>query len=149
MAVPLRSAALAAELLERACAQGSGDPLRLEVVRALARDLREELESLALLTDKERGVALLEGVEGALRTADLASLAACAVPELPEARASEASAATHLAVGAAQALVALVEVGTRDMRGDHTKNALRDVRGVAWRARLASRQVDEFLEGGG
>ena len=146
---PLRGAALAAELLERACAPGSGDPLRLEVVRALARDLSEELKSLALLADRETGTVLIEGVEGALRAADVASLAACTVPELSQKRASEASAAAHLAAGATRALVALVELDAENTHGEYAKYALRDVRGVAWRARLVVRQVDEFLEGEG
>src|SRR5918911_159614 len=43
-ATTLCGAALAAELLENACAPGSEDSLRIEVVRTLARDLKVELE---------------------------------------------------------------------------------------------------------
>ena len=46
-AAPLRSAAMAAGRLESACAPGAGGPLRLEIIRALARDLAEELEAMA------------------------------------------------------------------------------------------------------
>ncbi len=139
----LRGAALAAELLENACAPGPGDPPRLEVLRTLARDLKEELAALTVLEDVETGA-----LEGALRAADVANLAACTVPELPE-----AAAATHLAAGASRALHALVEAGERGTPpagGDHEASyALKDARGAAWRARLASRQVDELLGVGG
>src|SRR5829696_2558687 len=64
------------------CAAGSGDPLRLEVIRTLARDLKEELEALAALAEVETGASRIEAVEGALRAADVANLAACVVPEL-------------------------------------------------------------------
>ncbi len=87
---------MAAGLLEEACATGAGDPLRLEVVRTLARDLAGELQALSVLADAETGA-----VEGALRAADLANLAACVVPELTEARAAEAAAASWRRPGAA------------------------------------------------
>jgi len=67
---------MAAGLLEEACAPGAGDPLRLEVVRTLARDLAGELQALSVPADSEIGA-----VEGALRATDLANLATCAVPE--------------------------------------------------------------------
>lgn len=140
-AAPLRGAAMAAGLLESASAPGSGDSLRLEVIRALARDLAEELEALvAIAAGREAAV------EGALRVADLANLAASAVPELPEARAKEAVASTHLAAGAARALCVLAGGGLRDGQGEHARNILGDIRGAGWRARLAVRQVDEFFE---
>lgn len=143
-AAPLRGAAMAAGLLESACAPGAGDPLRLEVVRALARDLAEELEALvAVAADEEAAV------EGAIRAADLANLAASALPELPEARAAEAAAATRLAAGAAGALCALAGAGLGDGKGEYARNILGDVRGAGWRARLAVRQADEFFEGEG
>ncbi len=132
-------------MLENACAPGSGDPLRLEVVRTLARDLKRELEALAASANAGRGAAWIEGVEGALRAADVANLAACTVPELLETRIPEATAATHLAAGAARALGALVEAGAEDAHGDHALNVLKDARGAVWRARLAARQVDQFL----
>jgi len=142
-APPLRSAALAADLLAGACAPGAGDPLRLEVVRTLARDLSAELEALAVLAEDETVV-----VEGALRAADVANLAACAVPELLEASTPQAGAAVYLAAGAVQALSTLAEARAGDAHGQHEQNILRDVRGTVWRARLAVRQVDEFLETG-
>ena len=140
---PLRGAVLAAELLERACAPGSGDPLRLEVVRGLARDLAEEIKTLASVTLSEIGA-----VEGALRAADVANLAACVVPELLEARAMEAAASTHLAAGAARALCVLVEAAA-GCEDDLAAYSLKDARGAAWRAQLAARQVDESLGGAG
>lgn len=143
---PLHGAALAAGLLENACAPGSGDPLRLEVVRMLARGLKEELETLAALADEETSTAQIEGVEGALRAADAANLAACAVPELLEGRAPEAAAAAYLAAGAIQALGSLIEADVENPHERQASYTLRDTRGAVWRARLAVRQVDEFLE---
>ena len=143
-ASPLRCAALAAGLLEGACAPGSGDPLRLEVVRTLARDLRVEIEGLAELANRDIVV-----VEGALRAADVANLAASALPELPEGRAPEVAASAHLAAGAARALHTLAEAYAARTSGERARSAFGDARGVAWRARLAARQVDEFLEGEG
>jgi hypothetical protein len=139
LSAPLRVAALAAELLERACEPGAGDLLRLEIVRTLARDLTEELKTLAVMADRT------SVVEGALRAADVANLAACTAPELLEARAMEAAAAVHLAAGAARALCALAEASFIDAPGEYAQNALKDVRGAVWRAQLAARQVDEFL----
>ncbi len=145
LAAPLRGAALAAGLLENACAPGSGDPLRLEILRTLVRDLKEELELLAALADGEAGAsARIEAVEGALRAADVANLAACAVPELPYARAPQAAAATYLAAGAVRALTYLIEADTENSHECQAPYALKDIRGAAWRARLAVRQVDEF-----
>jgi hypothetical protein len=141
----LRSAALAAGLLENACAPGSRDPLRLDVVRTLARDLKRELETLATLAGKETDVAWVEEVEGALRAADVANLAACTVPELLEARVPEVAAATHVAAGATRGLGILVQAGAEDRNERQAPYALKDARGAMWRARLAARQVDEFL----
>ncbi len=140
----MRGAALAAGLLENACAPGSGDRLRLEILRTLVRDLKEELEILATLADGEAGTARIEAVEGALRAADVANLAACAVPELPYARAPQAAAATYLAAGAVRALAYLIEADTENSHECQAPYALKDIRGAAWRARLAVRQVDEF-----
>ena len=133
---------MAAGLLENACAPGTGDSLRLEVLRTLARDLAEELEALAVMADAETGA-----VEGALRAADLSNLAACAVPELPEARVAEAAAATYLAAGAARALCALAGAGEENE--EYARNVHGDVRSANWRAQFAVRQVDEFFEGEG
>lgn len=143
LAAPLRSATLAAELLESACASGGDEALRLGVVRTLARDLKEELETLAALADQETSTMRFEGVEGALRSADVANLAACTVPDLLETQAAKAAAAAHLAAGIARALSILVEA--EDVHEDHAQNALKDARSAAWRARLAARQVDELL----
>jgi hypothetical protein len=143
---PLRSAALAAELLENACAPGSGDPPRLEVLRTLARDLKEELKALAASANGETGAERIEAVEGALRAADVANLAACAASELLEARLPEAAAATHLAAGAARALGLLIQADVEGCSHERRASyALKDARGAAWRARLATRQVDAFV----
>ena len=140
----LCGAALAAELLENACAPGSGDPLRLEVVRTLARELKGELEALATLADGETRVRI-EVVEGALRAADVANLAACTLPELLGTGVPRAAAAAYLAAGIAQALGALAEADIEDAHEYHAQNALKDVRGAAWRARLAARQAEELM----
>jgi hypothetical protein len=129
--------------VEDACAPGSGNPLRLEVVRTLARDLKRELETLSVLADGETGV-----VEGALRAADVANLAASSLAELSRGGATKALAAAHLAAGAARALHALGE-GVHARGEDHEAYALRDARSAGWRARLVARQVDEFLAGAG
>jgi hypothetical protein len=143
----LHSAALAAELLENACSSGSEDDLRREVIRELARDLKGELEVLAARAEEATSAAGVEVIEGALRAADVANLAASALPELSRTRTLEAAAATHLAAGAARALSALARTTVKDPPdAEHACNALKDVRGAAWRARLASGQVDELLE---
>ena len=118
--------------------------MRLEIIRTLARDLAEELEALSALDDE--AVA----VEGALRAADLANLAACTAPELLEAGAPRAAAAAYLAAGSVRALGALAGAGnTRgEPYGEHEQNLFIDVRGAVWRAQLAVRQVDEFMEVG-
>ena len=134
----LHSAALAAELLEAACAPGAGDPLRLDVVRTLARDLARELESLVAIAD------WTSVIEGALRAADVANLAACTAPELMELHAPQAVASTHLASGAARALCTFARASIGEVSGEHAQNALKDIRGAVWRARLAANQVDEF-----
>ena len=132
-------------MLENACAPGSADPLRLEVVRTLARGLKEELTTLGGLPDEETDMTRIEAVEGALRAADVANLAACAAPELLEARAPEAAAATHLAAGAVRALGLLIEAGIEDPHESQASYTLKDARGAVWRARLAARQAEEFL----
>jgi hypothetical protein len=112
----------------------------------LARDLKKELEALATLTNGETGAARFEEVEGALRAADVANLAACTLPELLKTSVPEAAAAVHLAAGAARALGTLAETGAEDAHEYHAQNAFKDARSAMWRARLAARQVDEFLE---
>ena len=142
----LRGAALAAKLLEEACVPGPGDPLRLEVVRTLARDLAEELEALAVLNDATTTV------EGALRAADVANLAACTAPELLETAATRAAAAAYLAAGAVRALGILADGAVSDAHekthGEYEQNLSKDAWGAVWRAQLAVRQVDEFIETG-
>ena len=121
--------------------------MRLEVVRTLAQDLKMELEALTALANAGTGTAWAEEVEGALRAADVANLAACTVPVLLKPGVREAAAAAHLAAGAARALGALVEA--EETQGYHAQNALKDVRGAAWRARLAARQAEELMGKGG
>lgn len=131
-----REAALA---LEQTCGDAPEEPderlqLYMASVAELARSLGRELDYL-----KGDGDAL---VGAALRSADLANLAACALPELP--RESQAfrrtAAAAHLAAGAARALS--LEHLPPEEPGNH---AAADLRGCAWRASLAARQVDEIL----
>jgi len=140
----LRSAALAAALLETACDTRvePGDP-RLETTRKLARDLKEELGALPGFDPATAAV------EGALLAADLASLAASAAPDLPigEARSSSLAAA-HLAAGAARALHALVGA-TVQQEADGRRYALADAASAAWRARFAAEQADGALGIGG
>ena len=107
--------------------------------------MRAELEALAGAADGPSSVDVR--VEGALRAADVASLAAASLDDLPEENARTAAAAAHLAAGAARALGALV--GEARMAGERAEYVLKDVRGAAWRAGLAARQADEFLEGTG
>ncbi|MDQ3930839.1 MAG: hypothetical protein M3328_17045, partial [Chloroflexota bacterium] len=116
-----------------------------EVVRTLARGLKEELEALTALTNAGTGAAWVEEIEGALRAADVANLAACTVPELLKPRVPKAAAAAQLAAGAARALGALVEAGAGEAQEYYAQNILKDAQGAAWRARLAARQVDELL----
>ena len=142
---PLRGAALAARLLVDACVPESGDPLRLEVVRTLARDLAEELEALAVLNDDATAT-----VEGALRAADVANLAACTTPDLLETAATRAAAAAYLAAGAVRALGILADTTVgyahEEPHGEYEQNLSKDARGAVWRAQLAVQQVDEFME---
>jgi hypothetical protein len=120
--------------------------LRLEVVRTLARDLAEDLEALAVLDNDATSA-----VEGALRAADVANLAACTAPELLEIAAARAAAAAYLAAGAVRALGILADtIGNvrEEPHGEYEQNLSRDARGAVWRAQLAIRQVDEFMETG-
>jgi hypothetical protein len=121
--------------------------LRLEVVRTLARDLAEELEALAVLDDDT-----IATVEGALRAADVANLAACTVPELLDTAATRAAAAAYLAAGAVRALGILADGAVSDAHekthGEYEQNLSKDAWEAVWRAQLAVRQVDEFIETG-
>ncbi len=138
--------AAAAELLGRACeiASESESSAQLEVVRELAEDLRLLLAALPPATEGEASPHLL--AEGALRCADLANLAACNTPELPEEKRAEGAAAVHLAAGAARALGLLAESGTAALEETPAEYVRRDARSAGWRAALAIRQVEEFLE---
>ena len=143
---PLRGAALAAGLLEEAWSlPDPASPLRAGVTRELARSLRAELEALAGAADGPSPVDV--GVEGALRAADVANLAAASLDELSGESARTAAAAAHLAAGAARSLCALAAGSGPE--GEHAEYVLKDARGAAWRAGLAARQADEFLEGTG
>lgn len=128
-----RDAALALEHTCESAPEGSNErqKLYLSSVSGLARGLGRELDAL-----KTGGEAL---VGAALRSADLASLAACALPELPRESVEfrRTAAAAHLAAGAARALSL--------ERRDPDSYAAADLRGSAWRASLAARQVDELL----
>ena len=145
---PLRGAALAAGLLDEAWAPASSDdPLRAEVVRELARGLKKELEALAGTVG---GTALANVcVEGALRAADVANLAASSLAELSGQCATRAAAAAHLAAGAARALCVLAAAEAIYLEGNRATYVLKDAQGAAWRAGLAVRQADKFLEGEG
>lgn len=141
-----RSGAQAAKLLEEACRSASEvrNSTQLELVRDLAEDLRLSLEALSRIPEGEASPYLL--AEGALRCADLANLAACNTPELPEEKRAEGAAAVHLAAGAARALGLLAESGTAALEETPAEYVRRDARSTGWRAALAIRQVEEFLE---
>ena len=122
---------LAAELLVEACEAGDG--LHLETVRGLAEDLGCGLR-------RPGGVEEIDSLVGAaLACADLATLATCNVAALPDR--GRPAAATHLAAGAARALVALGEAWIGDPEDAYAGNALRDLRSAGWKADVAVRQL--------
>ena len=124
---------LAAELIVEACEAGDG--LHLETVRGLAEDLGRGLR-------RPVGAGEIDSlVEAALACADLATLATCNVAALPDRGRPAAAAATHLAAGAARALVAPGEAGIGDPEDTYAGNALRDLLSAGWRADLAVRQL--------
>lgn len=130
-------------MLAEAWANYRANPLRAEVVRGLAGELREEIEALAVLARESFPADAL--VDGALRAADVANLAASSLVELPEEAAAEAASAAHLAAGAAHALVVLAEVAAAaNLDGEHAEHARKDARSARWRARFAVRQTDEY-----
>ncbi len=141
----IATGAIAAELLETACrrAGASADAPRLEVVRDLAKSLKDELEDLAHSPEADPPPDLI--AEAALRCADLANLAACNLDGLPATEAARAAAGVYLAAGAVQALRLLLEAGAEG-RAEPRETVLRDVRGAGWRADLAVRQAEELLE---
>jgi len=124
---------LAAGLLVEAC----GDDLLSGTVRGLAEDLGRGLRPLS---GAQTAGSL---VEAALACADLATLAACNVAALPDRGRPPAAAATHLAAGAARALVALGEAELGDREDAYAGNVLRDLRSAGWKADLAVRQLGE------
>ena len=126
---------LAAELLVEACEAGDG--LHLQTVHGLAEDLGRKLR-------RPVGAGETDSfVEAALACADLATLATCNVAALPNRVRPTAAAATHLAAGAARALVALGEAGIGDREDAYAGNTLRDLRSAGWKADLAVRQLGE------
>ena len=133
---------LAAELLEAACDRetASADLPRVELVRDLAKDLKDQLEALAHFTSP----SLM--AEAALRCADLANLAACNLDGLSVEHRPTAVASAHVASGAARALSALAGSPASESEASHPGNVLRDTREAAWRADLAVRQVVELSE---
>jgi hypothetical protein len=133
---PADAGALAAGLLADACGPHAENSLRLEVVRDLAHDLGRRLEVLA-----GEDFAADSLVEAALACADLATLAACNVPALPDGDRPLAAAATHLAAGAARAIITLVESEARSLNEVYAENTLRDARSARWRADLAVGQI--------
>lgn len=141
----IATGAVAAGLLETACqrAGNSASALRLEVVRDLAKSLKDGLDDLARSEASDLPPDL--AVEAALRCADLANLAACNLDRLPAAEAARAAAGVQLAAGAIRALRLLVEAEAED-RAEFRETVLRDVRGAGWRADLAVRQVEGLLE---
>lgn len=115
---------------------GDAPSPRLEMVRALALDIRRELEATARTAAAEITPDLL--VEAALRCADLATLAACnAGPEL-----TGAGAVARRAARAARELRSAAESGSPALEREHAENLLRDARGIGWRVDLACRQVE-------
>lgn len=149
---PLARAALsgameAARAMERACgksheAQDERQRLYLDSVADLARDLGDDLYSLAQPPNVSANSVL---VSAALRAADLATLAACALPELqpPGPEYHRVAASAHAASGAARSL-ALEYRATDSESGEGY--AAYDLRGAEWRASLAARQTDEALQ---
>jgi hypothetical protein len=125
----------AARTLERAC--GNAGSLHVSLVRALARELRRELEATA----GPESPGLLEVVEAQQRAADLANLAACAIPEVPDGRL--AAQAARRAAGASRALGATAE--TESLSDPLGPNTRRDLRSAGWKTDFADRQAEEFL----
>jgi len=130
--------ARAAGLLVDACA--AGESLQVRVVRDAALDLQRELNAL------QGGASTPDALaDAAARCADLANLAACTVPYPAAPGGAKAVAATHLAVGAARALGVRLEAAAMELDSPRGEYLIRESRGTAWRAQLATRQTDEFL----
>ncbi len=118
----------------------------MEVVGNLARDIRQQLEVLARYAG-ENGEPPDSLVEAALACADLATLAACILRELTPDAARRTASAVREAVDAVGDLSALVETEAKSLEGAYADYVMRDIRAAGWRAGLAARQADEFLEG--
>ena len=145
---PAGFGALAAALLAESCHTTRGENPSLGIVCDLALDLERRLAALSR-SDSGAGEPPDSLIEAALACADLATLAACNRSALPKTGEPLAVAATHLAAGAARALVALAESRAGALDLTHAENVLRDARGARWRTDLAVRQVDETSHGGG
>ncbi len=130
--------ALAAELLMNSC-EAAGE-LQLMRVRDLALSLSRELE---VLCDSSPTPVTLAA--SAARCADLASLAACNLPLVKPHHTPGAAAATHLASGATRALGVRLEAAAMELDSPRGEYLIRESRGTAWRAQLATNQTDEFL----
>lgn len=143
----LSEALRAARALEACFREDREHSVYLQTVADLARDLGDDLSSLADSMGVSEGPAL---VSAALRAADLSTLAACALPEL-RSRSAEyygVAAAAHAASGVARSLV----LEHRSLRAENGREGSQesyeahDLRGAAWRASLAARQTDEALQ---
>ena len=132
---PISDGLRSATLLEEACRSASQNAARIEVVRGLALDLRQQLAALSELGDAAPDVL----AEAAICCADLANLAACNAPDLPPDAAPRATEAALLAAGAVEALGPMVEAGSAGLEAEHAENLLGDARSAAWRAGFAAR----------
>ncbi|MGB3681649.1 MAG: hypothetical protein WA990_04105 [Rubrobacteraceae bacterium] len=136
----------AASLLEATFSQAltRDEDRRLELVRDLTRDIKEQLEVLASPATPELSSKPSPGLiaEAALRCADLANLAACNLDGLPGPEATRAGAGVRLAAETVQALRRLSEERPGTLPETHPA-VLRDIQGSGWRADLAVRQTDE------
>jgi hypothetical protein len=132
---PISDGLRAATLLEEACRTAPPNLARIEVVRGLAADLRQQLAALSELGDTAPDVL----AEAAICCADLANLAACNAPDLPSGAAPRANEAALLAAGAVEALGSMVEAGSAGLEAEHAENLLRDARSARWRAEFAAR----------
>jgi hypothetical protein len=125
----------AATLLEEACRSAPQNAARIEVVRGLALDLRQQLAALSELGDAAPDVL----AEAAICCADLANLAACNAPDLPPDAAPRANEAALLAAEAVETLGSMLEARSAGLEAEHAENLLRDARSARWRAGFAAR----------
>ncbi len=132
---PISDGLRAATLLEEACRPAPPNAARIEVVRGLAVDLRQQLAALSELGGAAPDVL----AEAAICCADLANLAVCNAPDLPPGAAPRANEAALLAAGAVEALGSMVEAESAGLEAQHAENLLRDARSARWRAEFAAR----------